>query len=110
MRTDRRSRSFAPASSIMRYMAGTPTKALDRLDSMASRASVGRNLGSRYIRTPRAANMSMAPKPAMWAMGSPHTTSPLRMIRDTLRSEPALPSSACWVSCAPLGFPVVPDV
>ncbi len=46
-RTDVRSRFSAPASNIIRYMAGTPTKIVERRDSMASRTSTGRNRGSR---------------------------------------------------------------
>ena len=44
-RTDDRSRSSAPASSSMRYMAGTPMNIVARRDSMASSTSSGRNLG-----------------------------------------------------------------
>ncbi len=46
-RTEVRSRCSAPASTIMRYMAGTPTKMVARRSSMASSTSTGRKRGSR---------------------------------------------------------------
>ena len=46
-RIEVRSRSPAPASSIIPYMAGTPTNIPARRVSMASRDWSGRNLGSR---------------------------------------------------------------
>ena len=46
-RTDDRSRVSAPASSIMRYMAGTPMNTVAFRCSIASRAVSGRNLRSR---------------------------------------------------------------
>ena len=51
-RIERKSRSSAPASSIIRYMAGTPTNNVARRCSMASRARSGRNFGSRYTGMP----------------------------------------------------------
>src|SRR6478609_1432202 len=47
-RTERRSRSAAPASRSMRNMAGTPTNMVARRDSIASSTLTGWNDGKKY--------------------------------------------------------------
>ena len=65
MRTEDRSRSAAPASSISRYMAGTPTKIEHRRDSMASRTVAARNRGRNHTGRPAAAVPSRVTNPMM---------------------------------------------
>ena len=68
-RTQVRSRSSAPASSSMRYIAGTPMNIDARRDSMASSTFTGLKRGRKYTGMPAHASPSSAAKPMMWATG-----------------------------------------
>ena len=78
IRTDVRSRSSAPASSSIRYMAGTPTKTEQRRVSMASSTTSALNRGRNHTGTPVAARPTRVMKPMMWAIGRLTTASSSR--------------------------------
>ena len=106
---DERSRRSAPASNIMRYIAGTPMKIVDRRSSMASSTPSGRNRPSVTGMPAQARAMSTA-KPMMWATG--RLGRPRRGWSRDGQAAPrrTWPTSARWVSSAPFGLPVVPEV
>ena len=90
-RTDERSRCSAPASSNMRYIAGTPMKIDARRCSIASSTSVGRNFGMKYTGMPAHASPRIAANPMMCATGNDNTAPPR-----TIRLVGMLPAAATW--------------
>ena len=109
-RTDDRSRSEAPASHIIRYIAGTPMNSDDFRASRASSTSVGRNRPRKNTGMPAHARPTRAAKPMMWAMGRPTTASSRRSQSGLAAPALTAPIRARWVSSAPFGLPVVPEV
>ena len=93
-------------------MVGTPSKIVTLSRWMISSARAGSNLGS-SVSVPAAATVAFSPqvRPKTWNSGrQPMVTSPawffssVRAVISALRTRPA------WVSSAPLGRPVVPEV
>ena len=91
-------------------MAGTPMKAVARRCSMASSTSSGRKCGRKQVGMPAVARPSSVTKPMMWATGRLMTASSRRSGPGQAAPEATWPTSARWVSSAPLGAPVVPEV
>ena len=94
------------------YMVGTPSKIATASRSMMSSALAGSNLGS-SVSVPAEATVAFSPqvRPKTWNSGrQPITTSSalffssVRAVSSALRTRPA------WVSSAPFGWPVVPEV
>ena len=93
-RTEERSRSAAPASSIMRYMAGTPTNMVARRDSMASSTLTGLNEGRKNTGMPAQAMPSTTAKPMMCDTGSDTTASSRRSPAGHAAAAATLPDQA----------------
>ena len=94
------------------YMVGTPSKTVTPSRWMMSSALAGSNRGSR-VSVPAVATLAFSPqvRPKTWNSGRQPmmtsfwlTPSRVRAVRLALRTSPA------WVSSAPLGLPVVPEV
>ena len=86
-RTDFRSRSSAPASSSIRYIAGTPMKRLARRLSIASSTRTGLKRGRKHTGTPAHAIARATANPMMWAIGRLTTAVSWRMPAGEQRAD-----------------------
>ncbi len=94
------------------YMVGTPSKIVTWSRWMISSALAGSNLGS-SVSVPPTATVAFSPqvKPNTWNSGrQPITTSPELLFSSVRAVRSALRTMLAWVSWAPLGLPVVPEV
>jgi hypothetical protein len=94
------------------YMVGTPSKIVTRSRWNMSSALAGSNLGSRVsVLAVATAAFSPQVSPNTWNSGrQPMITSSGLFSISVLEVIVALRTSPMWVSSAPLGRPVVPDV
>ena len=101
-----------PALSIATYMVGTPSKTVTRSRSITFSAVAASKRGIRVMQAP-ASTAVFSPQvwPKAWNMGRQPmiTSSGLRSSRLVAVTE-ALARMFAWVSWAPLGVPVVPEV
>ncbi len=98
--------------SMALYMVGTPSKIVTLSRSMICSALPASNLGSR-VRVPPPTTEAFSPQvsPKTWNSGrQPITTSSAELCSRVCAVSVALRASPAWVSWAPFGRPVVPDV
>ena len=98
--------------SIAAYMVGTPSKIVTASRWMISSALAPSNLGS-SVSVPAAATVAFSPqvRPKTWNSGrQPITTSSLLFFSSVCAVSWALRTRPAWVSSAPFGWPVVPEV
>ena len=98
--------------SIAAYIVGTPSKIVTWSRSMICRALPGSNLGSR-VSVPPPATVAFSPQvsPKTWNSGrQPIITSSGPAVEQGRAVSVALRASPAWVSWAPFGRPVVPEV
>ena len=94
------------------YIVGTPIRTDTPSRLMISSARTGSNLGSRVRHAPEATAQPIATVwPKEWNSGSaPSTTSRGPRFSSVVLVTSTLASRLAWVSSAPFGCPVVPDV
>ncbi len=93
-------------------MVGTPSKTVTRWPAMIRRACSASNRGSRVRHAPAAtATLSATVCPNTWNIGRPpKMTSSGRARTMSARDTSVLLMRLRWVSSAPFGWPVVPEV
>ena len=94
------------------YMVGTPSKIVTASRWMISSALAPSNLGSR-VSVPPAATVAFSPqvRPKTWNSGrQPIITSSVPFCSRVRVTTAALLVTLAWVSWAPFGLPVVPEV
>lgn len=100
----------------MRYIVGTPTNTEQRRVSISSSTTTGLKLGIDRTLMPATAAEITDTNPMMCATGNANSASigppESGSSISTGRSEndPIWPTKPRWLSAAPLGLPVVPDV
>ncbi len=94
------------------YMVGTPSNTVARSRAMASSTVCGSKRGTRVSEAPlRTATFMVQVCPKMWNSGRQPTITSSDVSRWTsVTLTSVLWRSPAWVSAAPLGRPVVPDV
>ena len=110
--SDEWSRSSRESSlSIALYIVGTPAKIVTWSRSMISSALAGSKRGMNVSVAPESAQVFMQHVwPNEWNSGSAPSTMSSTSVPNTASIASAFLNMLSWVSSAPLGWPVVPDV
>ncbi len=108
---DRSKLALSGCCSRATYIVGTPSMTVQRSRWSTSSALVGSKRGSRVI-VPPARTVAFIPTvwPNEWNSGSPPKTTSSGVNRIMLTHSWALLAMFAWLSSAPFGLPVVPDV
>jgi len=94
-----------------RYVAGTPIIVVTRFDSISDRARPASNDGSRTTVAPfHHARRGCTFHPPMWYWGSTWSTTSNVVTSMRWSIERFVQKQLAWVSTAPFGRPLVPDV
>ena len=106
------SATSVPACNIATYMVGTPSKTVTPSRSITFSAVAGSNRGISVRHAPdTTAALSPQVCPKLWNSGrQPITTSSGPISISVVVDTVALRCMLAWVSSAPLGVPVVPEV
>jgi hypothetical protein len=92
-------------------MVGTPKNIVAECAPTASSTSATPNFGSSTIEEPASSvPFTATPSPCMWNSGSAHTSRSAAVHSHACSSEDAPASRFTWLSTAPFGAPVVPEV